>query len=210
MFILYSKTSILLSSFAFRMGGKQNEIYSILYYLIAWRRVLLNSDFKTAAWCPQPYNSTQGDLLCCQDAVMPFVPEASALVAEAGAAVSGLPGCPGSGEKRSAGPRHVPQARRPHSSLCVLMRPAHQPEYCVFKVSSVITPWTAARPAPLSTGLSRQEYWSGWPCPPPGDLPSPGRSPRSPALGGGFFTTSATWTRVLRPARSASMSSCLG
>ena len=31
-------------------------------------------------------------------------------------------------------------------------------------------------------GFSRQEYWSGWPCPPPGDLPSPGIKPRSPAL----------------------------
>ena len=105
---------------------------------------------------------------------MPFVPEASALVAEAGAAVSGLPGCPGWGEKRSAGPRRVPQARRPHSSLCVLMRPAHQPEYCVFKVSSVITPWTAAHQAPLSTGFSRQEYQSRLPFPTPADLPHPG------------------------------------
>ena len=210
MFILYSKKSILLSSFAFRMGGKQNEIYSILYYLIVWSRVLLNSDFKTAARCPRPYNSTQGELLCYQDTVMTFVPEASALVAEAGAAVSGPPGCPGLGEKRSAGPHRVPQARRPHSSLNVLMCPAHQPEYYVFKVSSVITPWTAARLVPLSTGFSRQEYWSGWPCPPPGDLPNPGRSLRSPALEGGFFTTSATWTRVLKPAQSASMSSWLG
>ena len=44
---------------------------------------------------------------------------------------------------------------------------------------------------------SRQEYWSGLPCPPPGDLPDPGIetvSLTSPALGkGGFFTTSATW-----------------
>ena len=45
-------------------------------------------------------------------------------------------------------------------------------------------------------GFSRQEYWSGLPCPPPGDLPDPGInpvSPRSPALVGRFFTTSATW-----------------
>ena len=33
------------------------------------------------------------------------------------------------------------------------------------------TLWTVARQAPLSMGFSRQEYWSGWPCPPPGDLP---------------------------------------
>ena len=35
-------------------------------------------------------------------------------------------------------------------------------------------PWTVARQAPLSMGLSRQQYWSGLPCPPPGDLPNPG------------------------------------
>ena len=42
----------------------------------------------------------------------------------------------------------------------------------------------------LSMGLSRQEYWSGWPCPPLGDLPDPGIEPTSfmsPALAGGFF-----------------------
>jgi len=30
--------------------------------------------------------------------------------------------------------------------------------------------------------FSRQEYWSGLPCPPPGDLPKPGIKPRSPSL----------------------------
>ena len=47
-----------------------------------------------------------------------------------------------------------------------------------------------------SMGFSRQEYWIGLPCPPPGDLPDPGIKPASltsPALAGGFFTTSATW-----------------
>ena len=45
-------------------------------------------------------------------------------------------------------------------------------------------------------GFSRQEYWSGLSCPPPGDLPDPGietASLVSPALAGDFFTTSATW-----------------
>ena len=45
-----------------------------------------------------------------------------------------------------------------------------------------MTPWTVAHQAPLSMGFSRQEYWSGLPCPPPGDLPDPGIKPRSPAL----------------------------
>ena len=41
---------------------------------------------------------------------------------------------------------------------------------------------TGARHAPLSMGFSRQEYWSGLPFPYPGDLPTPGTEPRSPAL----------------------------
>ena len=47
---------------------------------------------------------------------------------------------------------------------------------------------------PLSMGFSRQEYWGGLPCLPPGDLPNPGTKPAtlmSPALAGRFFTTSA-------------------
>ena len=58
------------------------------------------------------------------------------------------------------------------------------------------TLWTIACQAPLSTGFSRQEYWSGLPYPSPGDLPKPGIEPgslMSPALAGRFFTTSATW-----------------
>ena len=44
------------------------------------------------------------------------------------------------------------------------------------------TPWTVAYQAPLSMEFSRQEYWSGWPFPSPGDLPDPGIEPGSPAL----------------------------
>ena len=47
------------------------------------------------------------------------------------------------------------------------------------------TPWTVACQTPLSMGFSRQEYWSGLPFPPPGDLPDPGTKPASlmsPAL----------------------------
>ena len=55
-----------------------------------------------------------------------------------------------------------------------------------------VTPWTVALQAPLSMGFSRQEYWSGFPFPPLGDLPDPGIEPDSPALAAGFFTTSAT------------------
>ena len=52
-----------------------------------------------------------------------------------------------------------------------------------------MTPGTVARQAPLSMRFSRQEYWSGLPCPPPGDLPNPGIEPVCPALAGRFFTT---------------------
>ena len=52
-----------------------------------------------------------------------------------------------------------------------------------------VTPWTVACQAPLSMAFHRQEYWSGLPFPPPGDLPDPGIKPRSPPLAGGFFTT---------------------
>ena len=50
--------------------------------------------------------------------------------------------------------------------------------------------------APLSMGSSRQEYWSGLPCPSPGDLPNTEIEPVSlifPSLTGGFFTTNITW-----------------
>ena len=54
------------------------------------------------------------------------------------------------------------------------------------------TPWTVARQALLSIEFSRQEYWSGLPFLPLGDLPDSGMEPMSPvssALAGGFFTT---------------------
>ena len=41
------------------------------------------------------------------------------------------------------------------------------------------TPWTVAGQTPLSMGFSRQEYWSGLPCLPPGDLPDSGIEPGS-------------------------------
>ena len=67
-------------------------------------------------------------------------------------------------------------------------------------VSDSVTLWTAAHQAPLSMGFSRQVYWSGVPCPPPGDLPSLGielESLMSSALAGRFFTSSATWEALV-------------
>ena len=48
--------------------------------------------------------------------------------------------------------------------------------------NSFETPWTVAHQAPLSMGFPRQEYWSGWPLPSPGNLPDPEIELRSPAL----------------------------
>ena len=62
---------------------------------------------------------------------------------------------------------------------------------CVLSCRSPVrlfSPWTIAHEAPLSLGFSRQEYWSGLQCPPPGDPPHPGTKPvslMSPALAGG-------------------------
>ena len=67
---------------------------------------------------------------------------------------------------------------------------------CFRCVRLFATLWTTARQAPHSIGFSRQEYWSGLSCSPPGDLPDPGMKPASlmsPTLADRFFTTSATW-----------------
>ena len=67
---------------------------------------------------------------------------------------------------------------------------------CFSRVQLFATLWTVAHQAPLSVKFSRQEYWSGLPCPPPGDLPNPGMEPKSlmsSALLGEFFTISPTW-----------------
>ena len=57
---------------------------------------------------------------------------------------------------------------------CMLSHSSH--------VQLFVTPWTVVLQAPLFMGFSKQEYWSGLPCPPPGDLPRPGIEPVSPAL----------------------------
>ena len=76
----------------------------------------------------------------------------------------------------------------PYIFACMLNRFS-----CVWLFATL---WTVVHQAPLSMGFSRQEYWSGLPCPPPGDLPDPGIKPESltsPTFPAGFFTTSTTW-----------------
>ena len=71
------------------------------------------------------------------------------------------------------------------------------------------TIWTVAHQAPLSMGFSRQQYWNGLPCPPPGDLSNPGIEPgslKSHALAARFFTTSPTWEALAGSYGSSSFS----
>ena len=67
---------------------------------------------------------------------------------------------------------------------------------CVnFSLSSVLvfaTLWTVAHQAPLCMGFPKQEYWSGLPFPPPGDLPNPETEATSLTLAGRFFTIEPT------------------
>ena len=66
--------------------------------------------------------------------------------------------------------------------------------FCVLSLSLsyvqlFATPWTVVHHVPLSMGFSRQEFWSGLPFLPPGDLPNPEIELVSPALAGRFFAT---------------------
>ena len=54
-------------------------------------------------------------------------------------------------------------------------------------------PMDSNQPGSSVHGFSRQEYWSGFLFPPPGNLPEPGTEPVSTTLAGKFFTASATW-----------------
>ena len=66
---------------------------------------------------------------------------------------------------------------------------------------TLATPWTAAHQAPLSMGLSRQEYWRGLPCPLPGDHPNPGIKPRSATLQADSLPSEPPGKPILAPLR---------
>ena len=69
---------------------------------------------------------------------------------------------------------------------------------------TLVTLWTATRQVPLSMRFSRQEYWSGLPCPPPGDVLNPGIKPMSlmsPALAGRSL-------RLIPPRKSKNLKVC--
>ena len=125
---------------------------------------------------------------------------------EAGA--RGRLGIGDSGERRRARACCIAQGLYSHSGIACMRGESgkERTRVCVCALSHFsrvrlsAAPWTAAPQAPLSMGFFRQEYWSGVPCPPPGDLPDPGMEPASltsPALASRFFTTRAAWeTRI--------------
>ena len=89
-----------------------------------------------------------------------------------------------------ASERCMPPAQSPQTLVVIMCVPALQ------SCPTLCDSMDCRPPGSLSMGFSRQEYWSGLPCPPPGDLPDPGIEPkslRSPALAGKLFATSATW-----------------
>ena len=92
------------------------------------------------------------------------------------------------GETRYEGERSCTPL--PTSCLSVRSRLTLQRYGMLSCFNHVLTLRTVPLQAPLSMGFARQDYWSGLPCPPSGDLPNPGIKPtplRSPALAGGFF-----------------------
>ena len=102
---------------------------------------------------------------------------------------------------------------QPITDLTALVT-ATSPQSCFIHVPLFATLWTVTCQTPLSMEFSRQEYSSGLPCPPPGNLSDPGVKPRSlasPASAGSFFTASATWEAQLPPAAAAAklLQSCL-
>ena len=64
-----------------------------------------------------------------------------------------------------------------------------------------VTPWTVAHQVPLSVEFSRQEYWSGLPFPPPGDLSNPGIESGSPTWQADSYHVSHSWESQLLNAK---------
>ena len=96
--------------------------------------------------------------------------------------------------KSNLGTEYHPWTPASRLLLCVC-------ELCLFRhIWFFAMLWTRTRQAPLTMGFSRQEYWSGLWCPPPGGFPDPGTEPaslKSPALAGRFSATPATWKAYL-------------
>ena len=91
---------------------------------------------------------------------------------------------------------HHPRLTKARGSQCRFTPAGYGVHICAKSLQSCPTLCNSvgsSLPDASVCGVSRQEYWSGLPCSPPGDLPNPGIKPTSLALAGKFFTTSATW-----------------
>ena len=107
----------------------------------------------------------------------------------------------GKGQKPTQGVKDnfmVVQAHKKRFSEQIL--PASQVYACMLTcfshVQLFVTLWTVVRQVTLSMAFSRQKYWNGLPCTPPGDLLYPATEPASltsPTLAIGIFTTNDTW-----------------
>ena len=134
---------------------------------------------------------TSSIYLFCTDSFLYVTPDGSEGWTQAGILLAILWG---SGPLVS---RQMPCPQASRVLTCVLLS-------CLSHIRVVATAWTVAHQAPLSMRFSSQDYWTGLPCPPPGDLPHPGIEPMSlisPALSSSLFPTSTTWKarRVLMP-----------
>ena len=94
----------------------------------------------------------------------------------------------------------LPKEERPHFSHFYISHDTLLLLSHFSRIQLFVTLWTVASQSPLSMGFSGQEYWRGFPCPPPGDLPDLGIEPASlmsPALAGKLFTASTTCISIL-------------
>ena len=97
-----------------------------------------------------------------------------------------------------------PDMKHSHFVLIAETNPTVAMQTCMLsrfsRVWPCANPWTVARQGPLSKGFSRQEYWSGLPCPPPGDLPYPGIEPTASPVSSlsqvDFFYHWTTWEQA--------------
>ena len=77
----------------------------------------------------------------------------------------------------------LPSPKPAVATALICLQPMHVYTLSLFsRVRLFATPWTVAHQAPPSMGFSRQEYWSGLPCPPPGHLSYRRIELTSPAL----------------------------
>ena len=75
--------------------------------------------------------------------------------------------------------------------VCSIVMQLHAPAWLLSSVGFFATLWIVAHQASLSKGFPRQEYWSGLPFPPPGDLPDPRDRTSISCIAGRFFTHQA-------------------